>query len=77
MKVKQVIKLLEATYEPDDELMIDWVDRFVFDDVDEVSKEVWSDAVGTVEGAYASMIDMDYVQDVVNEATEEAYQRSR
>ena len=40
MKVKQVIKLLEATYEPDDELMIDWVDRFVFDDVDEVSKEV-------------------------------------
>jgi len=30
-----------------------------------------------VEGAYASMIDMDYVQDVVNEATEEAYQRSR
>jgi len=74
MKVKQVIKLLEATYEPDDELMIDWVDSFVFDDV---PKEVWSDAVGTVEGAYASMIDMEYVQDVVNEATEEAYQRSR
>jgi len=72
MKVKQVIKLLEATYEPDDELMIDWVDRFVFDDV---PKEVWSDAVGTVEGAYASMIDMEYVQDVVNEATEEAQQK--
>ena len=72
MKVKQVIKLLEATYEPDDELMIDWVDSFVFDDV---PKEVWSDAVGTVEGAYASMIDMEYVQDVVNEATEEAQQK--
>ena len=74
MKVKQVIKLLEATYEPDDELMIDWVDRYLFDSA---TKEVWSDAVGIVEGGYASMIDMDYVQDVVNEATEEAYQRSR
>ena len=62
MKVKQVIKLLEATYEPDDELMIDWVDRYLFDSA---TKEVWSDAVGTVEGGYASMIDMDYVQDVV------------
>ena len=72
MKVKQVIKLLEATYEPDDELMIDWVDKFVFDDA---TKEVWSIAVGMVEGAYASMIDMDYVQDVVNEATEEAQQK--
>lgn len=74
MKVKQVIKLLEATYEPDDELMIDWVDRYLFDSA---TKEVWSDAVGTVEGAYASMIDMDYVQDVVYEATEEAQQRSK
>ena len=76
MKVKQVIKLLEATYEPDDELMIDWVDKFVLPDHN-ATKEVWSIAVGMVEGAYASMIDMDYVQDVVNEATEEAYQRSR
>lgn len=69
MEVKQAIKLLGEMYEPDDDLMIDWVDRFVFDNV---SKEVWSDAVGTVEGGYASMIDMDYVQDVVNEATKEA-----
>ena len=65
MKVKQVIKLLEATYEPDDELMIDWVDRYLFDSA---TKERWSYAVGTMESSREGMIDMDYVQDVVYNA---------
>jgi len=28
MKVSRAIELLKKTYEPDDELMIDWVDKF-------------------------------------------------
>ena len=82
MKVKQVIKLLEATYEPDDELMIDWVDKEQFDEYSNgewksISLETWSIAVGMIESASAGMVDMDYVRDIVNDATEEAYQRSR
>jgi len=72
MEVGLAIKLLKKLYKYDDEIMIDWVDRFMFDNV---SKKVWSNSVGTVEGGYASMIDMDYVQDVVNEANEEEQQK--
>jgi len=66
MKVKNVIELLEKTYNPNDELMIDWVDKEQIDG--EMPDEVWSWAVGMIEGSYEGMIDLYYVQDIVNEA---------
>ena len=76
MKVSKVIELLQKTYEPDDELMIDWVDKFQAE-VD--TEEQWNWAVGMMEGNSEGMIDMYYVQDMVSEAIAdlEAEQRSR
>jgi hypothetical protein len=76
MRVDNIIKLLQNTYEPTDELMIDWVDKFQAE-VD--TEEQWNWAVGMMEGSSEGMIDMHYVQDMVSEAIAdlEAEQRSR
>ena len=65
MKVSKVIELLQKTYEPNDELMIDWIDKYQAS-VD--TDEQWNWAVGMMEGSSEGMIDMHYVQDTVNEA---------
>ena len=67
MKVKQVIKLLE-TYDSEDELMIDWVDKYQAS-VD--NDEQWDIAVGMMESSKEGMIDMHYVQDMVDDAIQE------
>ncbi len=74
MKVSRIINLLQETYEPNDELMIDWVDKY---QVSVDTEEQWNWAVGVMEGASEGMIDMHYVQDMVDAAIEEAEQRSR
>lgn len=74
MRVDGIIKLLQNTYEPTDELMIDWVDKFQAE-VD--TEEQWNIAVGMMEGASEGMIDMYYVSDMVNDAIEEAEQRGK
>ena len=65
MQVSKVIELLQKTYEPNDELMIDWIDKYQAE-VD--TEEQWNWAVGMMEGASEGMIDMYYVQDIVSEA---------
>jgi len=76
MRVDKIIKLLQNTYEPTDELMIDWIDKYQAS-VD--TDEQWNWAVGMMEGSSEGMIDMYYVQDMVSEAIAdlEAEQRSR
>ena len=74
MRVDKIIKLLQDTYEPTDELMIDWVDKFQAE-VD--TEEQWNIAVGMMEGSGEDMIDMYYVSDMVNDAIEEAEQRGK
>ena len=66
MKVKRVIELLNDIYNPDDELMIDWVDKEQIDD--EMNDEIWELSVARIENASEGMIDLYYVQDIVNEA---------
>ena len=66
MQVGRAIELLKKIYNLDDELMIDWVDKEQIDG--EMTDEVWSWAVGMIEGSYEGMIDLYYVQDTVNEA---------
>ena len=66
MKVKRVIELLNDIYNPDDELMIDWVDKEQIDD--EMNDEIWELSVARIENASEGMIDLYYVQDTVNEA---------
>ena len=65
MRVDKIIKLLQNTYEPTDELMIDWVDKFQAE-VDTEEQQNW--AVGMMEGSSEGMIDMHYVQYIVDEA---------
>ena len=65
MRVDKIIKLLQNTYEPNDELMIDWIDKYQAE-VD--TEEQWNWAVGMMEGSREGMIDMHYVQDIVSEA---------
>ncbi len=76
MRVDRIIKLLQDMYEPNDELMIDWVDKYQAS-VD--TDEQWNWAVGMIEGASEGMIDMHYVQDMVDEAIAdlEAEQREK
>jgi len=63
MKVKNVIELLKSIYPEDEELMIDWVDQT---QVGATTDEQWVWAVGMMECASEGMIDMGYVQDIVN-----------
>ena len=65
MKMISVVKLLLNTYEPNDELMIDWIDKFQAG-VD--TEEQWELAVGLMEEVSEGMIDMYYVQAVVEQA---------
>ena len=65
MKMISVVKLLLNTYEPNDELMIDWIDKFQAE-VD--TEEQWELAVGLMEEVSEGMIDMYYVQAVVEQA---------
>jgi hypothetical protein len=74
MRVDRAIKLLQNTYEPTDELMIAWVDKFQAE-VD--TEEQWNIAVGMMESSSEGMIDMYYVSDIVSDAIEEAEQRGR
>ena len=74
MRVDKVIELLNKIYKPEDELMIDWVDKYQAS-VD--NEEQWNIAVGMIEGSDEGMIDMHYVQSMVDDAIEEAEQRSR
>ena len=74
MRVDKIIKLLQDRYEPTDELMIDWVDKFQ-SEVD--TEEQWNIAVGMMEGSGEGMIDMYYVSDMVSDAIEEAEQRGK
>jgi len=64
MKVKQAIKLLEI-YDSEDELMIDWVDKYQASVDDD---EQWKVAVAMMESSNEGMIDMHYVQDIVDDA---------
>ncbi len=76
MRVDRIIKLLQDMYEPNEELMIDWVDKYQAS-VD--TDEQWNWAVGMIEGASEGMIDMHYVQGMVDEAIAdlEAEQREK
>ncbi len=65
MKMISVVKLLLNTYEPNDELMIDWIDKFQAG-VD--TEEQWELAVGLMEEVSEGMIDMYYVQEVIEQA---------
>ncbi len=65
MKMISVVKLLLNTYEPNDELMIDWIDKFQAE-VD--TEEQWELAVGLMEEVSEGMIDMYYVQEVIEQA---------
>ena len=66
MKVKRVrLKLLNDIYNLDDELMIDWVKEQIDD---EMNDEIWELSVARIENASEGMIDLYYVQDIVNEA---------
>jgi len=67
MRVDKVIELLNKTYKPEDELMIDWVDKYQAS-VD--NEEQWNIAVGMMEGSDEGMIDMYYVQSMVDDAIE-------
>jgi len=66
MKVKRVrLKLLNDIYNLDDELMIDWVKEQIDD---EMNDEIWELSVARIGNASEGMIDLYYVQDIVNEA---------
>ena len=65
MRVDKIIKLLQNTYEPTDELMIDWVDKFQAE-VD--NEKQWNLAVSMMEGSGEDMLDMYYVSDMVSQA---------
>ena len=67
MKVKNVIELLSKAYDENADLMIDWVDKEQMNGDDEMTDEIWSLSVARIE-ASESMIDLDYVQDVISKA---------
>ncbi len=69
MKIKHIKELLN-NYPDDDELMIDWVDRYQFDTFSKeewhhLDVDVWNKAVAKMEAQSVQMTDMDYVVEIV------------
>ena len=67
MKVNKVIEILTNSYEADVNLIIDWVDEAQVSETLEITPKVWKESVKKL-GSYShSLIDMDYVLDVIRE----------
>ena len=67
MKVKNIIELLNKSYDENAELLIDWVDKEQMNGDGEMTDEIWALSVARIE-ASESMIDLYYVQDIISEA---------
>ncbi len=68
MEVRAIVQLLLNTYEPEEHLLIDWVDKFQAE-VD--TDEQWIKVVDRLEGGDEGMIDMWYVQSIIDDVIEE------
>jgi|TARA_B110000858_G_scaffold186105_1_gene228921 hypothetical protein len=71
MIVRDVIKTLTKHYNPEDEIIIDWVDKEQMDYDCEMTDETWSDALDKVQRG-DSLLSMDWIEHCVFSAQEEA-----
>jgi hypothetical protein len=71
MKVQHAIDMLTKYYNPTDEIAIDWADMEQFNGDNEMTDEIWEDALNLIERG-DSVIDIQWVEHCVYTAQEEA-----
>jgi hypothetical protein len=73
MLVEDAIKTLQKHYDPEDEIIIDWVDKEQMDYDCDMTAETWSDAIDRVHRGDC-ILSMDWIEHCIFSAQEEAEQ---
>ena len=68
MLVSEAIKTLQKYYDPEQEILIDWVGVETFDGDGETTPEIWKNAVDMIESGKNSFLNVDYISEVVCES---------
>ena len=71
MQVKKIIEHLQAYHEPDEHLMIDWLESDSLNGDDKMTEEIWIRSCQLQEQATESLIDRDYAASFVRDAERE------
>ena len=71
MQVKKIIEHLQAYHEPDEHLMIDWLESDSLNGDDKMTEEIWIRSCQLQEQATESLIDRDYAASFVRYAERE------
>lgn len=71
MQVKKIIEHLQAYHEPDEHLMIDWLESDSLNGDDKMTEEIWIRSCQLQEQASESLIDRDYAASFVRDAERE------
>ena len=71
MLVSKIIKHLQEYHEPDEHLMIDWLEADSFNGDSRMTRELWIRSCQLQEQATESLIDRDYAASFVRYAEEE------
>ena len=68
MLVSEAIKILQKYYDPEQEILIDWVGVETFDGDGETTPEIWKNAVDVIESGKKGCLDVDYISSMVYES---------
>ena len=71
MQVKKIIEHLQAYHEPDEHLMIDWLESDSLNGDGKMTEEIWIRSCQLQEQASESLIDRDYAASFVRDAERE------
>jgi hypothetical protein len=68
MLVSEAIKILKKYYDPEQEILIDWVGIESFDGDGDTTPEIWKNAVDMIESGNHGSLDVDYISEMVYES---------
>ncbi len=68
MLVSEAIKILKKYYDPEQEILIDWVGVESFDGDGDITPEIWKNAVDMIESGNHGSLDVDYISEMVYES---------
>ena len=68
MLVSEAIKTLQKYYDPEQEILIDWVGIESFDGDGDTTPEIWKNAVDMIESSKNGFLNVDYISEMVYES---------
>ena len=74
MLVSEAIKTLQKYYDPEQEILIDWVGVETFDGDGDTTPEIWKNAVDMIESSKNGFLNVDYISEMVYESQNDSKQ---